>query len=78
MQDIKLLHQKISFSSRTFIDYVTENASSIMRLLQVYYEVSERLDVLALPTKSLLSSITDLDEPLCELLMYHEDVAKGK
>jgi hypothetical protein len=43
----------------------------------MYYEISIQLDILALSTRFILSQITDLDEPLCELFFIHENIGEG-
>jgi hypothetical protein len=68
----------VSFSSKTFIDYVIEHSSNMPKLLEVYYKVSNQLDVLALILRSLLAYIPELGESLCTLLGYEEDIAKGE
>lgn len=67
----------MSFSTRTFIDYVIEQVSDMASLLITYYEVSVQLGILALSTRALLTYIPQIDELLCELFYYQDKVGEG-
>lgn len=68
----------MSFSTKSFIQYIIEHASNMTRLLQTYYDVSVQLDILALTTRYLMAHIPELDEPLCDLFLYQDKVGQGK
>lgn len=69
--------QNVSFSSAQFNQIVSEQAVNSVRLLEYYYKLSMRLNVLALSLSSILKHIENLDETLLELINQNETVAKG-
>lgn len=70
--------QNVSFSSAQFNQMVSEQAVNSVRLLEYYYKLSIRLNMLALSLSAILQHIENLDETLLELIHQNETVAKGK
>lgn len=77
IQDINHLHATLAFSPKMFVGFAIDQASDLTVLLQVYYELSIQLEILALPLRLILSCIEDLDEPLCELFFVHEEIGEA-
>ncbi|CAO3609263.1 unnamed protein product [Mucor fragilis] len=76
-KDINFMCQNVSFSSAQFNQMVSEQAVNSVRLLEYYYKLSIRLNMLALSLSAILQHIKNLDETLLELIHQNETVAKA-
>ncbi|KAF1798129.1 hypothetical protein FB192DRAFT_1397821 [Mucor lusitanicus] len=76
-KDITLMCQQVAFSSEQFTQIVSEQAVNSVRLLEYYYKLYTRLNVLALSLPLILQHVEGLDETLLELIDLNEAVAKA-
>ncbi|GAN01546.1 hypothetical protein MAM1_0009c00979 [Mucor ambiguus] len=76
-KDITYMCQNVAFSSLQFNQIVSEQAVNSVRMLEYYYKLYTRLNILALSLPSILQHVENLDETLLNLISQNESVAKA-